>query len=129
MTTDKTTIGIKDDERLAKVGFFRGLFRRVEIGALIGAVVIWLFFAVAASGNWTTLVGASRIFDPASTLGIMAIAVALLMLFLNQLRRRATSLDCEKHVVLISALHPYIQSTGRSELHHHGRGWIYRALH
>lgn len=81
MTTGKTTTGLKDDERLAKVGFFRGLFRRVEIGALIGAAVIWLFFAVAASGGpWTTLVGASRIFDPASTLGIMAIAVALLMI-------------------------------------------------
>lgn len=80
MTTGTTTAGSGADERLAQVGFFRGLFRRVEIGALIGAVVVWVFFAVVAPENWITLTGVSRILDPASTLGIMAIAVALLMI-------------------------------------------------
>ncbi|MEA3351059.1 MAG: ABC transporter permease, partial [Chloroflexota bacterium] len=70
----------KADERVAEVGFFRGLFRRVEIGALIGAVVIWIFFAFIAPENWISIIGISRILDPASTLGIMAIAVALLMI-------------------------------------------------
>lgn len=80
MTTGTTTAGPRADEQLAQVGFFRGLFRRVEIGALIGAVVIWLFFAIIAPENWITITGVSRILDPASTLGIMAIAVGLLMI-------------------------------------------------
>lgn len=75
-----TTTASKADERLAQVGFFRGLFRRVEIGALIGAVVLWLLFAVVAPENWVAITGVSRIFDPASTWGIMAVAVALLMI-------------------------------------------------
>jgi simple sugar transport system permease protein len=68
------------DERVARAGFVRGMFRRVEIGALIGAVVVWLFFAIITPNNWISIVGISRILDPASTLGIMAIAVALLMI-------------------------------------------------
>jgi simple sugar transport system permease protein len=80
MTTPTTTAGPRADERFAQVGLIRGLFRRVEIGALIGAVVVWVFFAVIAPENWITLTGVSRILDPASTLGIMAIAVALLMI-------------------------------------------------
>ncbi len=68
------------DERLAQVGFFRGLFRRVEIGALIGAVALWLLFAVVTPENWISIIAVSRILDPASTWGIMAVAVALLMI-------------------------------------------------
>ena len=68
------------DERLAKVGLARRLFQQPEIGAVIGAAVVWLFFALFASENWITLNGLARIMDPASTLGIMAIAVALLMI-------------------------------------------------
>ncbi len=68
------------DERLAEIGFVRGLFRRPEVGAIIGAAVVWLFFAIIAPTNWISLNGVARILDPASTLGIMAIAVALLMI-------------------------------------------------
>jgi simple sugar transport system permease protein len=77
---DTTMTDAGTDERMAQVGFVRGLFRRVEIGALIGAVVVWAFFAIAAPQNWITITCLSRILDPASTLGIMAIAVALLMI-------------------------------------------------
>ena len=80
MTTRTTTTSAKADERLAEIGHVRGLFRRVEIGALIGAVVVWIFFAIVAPQIWISLTGVSRILDPASTLGIMAIAVALLMI-------------------------------------------------
>ncbi len=80
MTTGRTTTGFRADERLARVGFVRGMFRRVEIGALIGAVAIWALFAIVAPENWISLTGIARILDPASTLGIMAIAVALLMI-------------------------------------------------
>lgn len=68
------------DERVAKLGFFRGLFRRVEVGALIGAIVVWVFFAIVAPENWLSIVGVSRILDSATALGIMAVAVALLMI-------------------------------------------------
>jgi simple sugar transport system permease protein len=50
------------------------------VGALLGAVVIWIFFALFASENWLTINGGARILDEASTLGIMAVAVALLMI-------------------------------------------------
>jgi len=75
-----TTTASKADERVAQVGFFRGLFRRVEIGALIGAIVLWSLFAIVAPTNWISITGLSRILDPASTWGIMAVAVALLMI-------------------------------------------------
>ena len=68
------------DERLVKVGLARRLFQQPEIGAVIGAAVVWLFFAFFAPENWITFNGLARIMDPASTLGIMAIAVALLMI-------------------------------------------------
>jgi simple sugar transport system permease protein len=80
MTTSTQTTTARSDERVAEIGYIRGLLRRVEIGALIGAVVVWVFFAIVAPQNWITLTGVSRILDPASTLGIMAIAVALLMI-------------------------------------------------
>ncbi|MGQ9786941.1 MAG: ABC transporter permease [Anaerolineae bacterium] len=68
------------EEQLVQVGLIRNIFRRVEIGALIGAVAVWLLFAAVAPGNWLSITGVARILDPASTLGIMAIAVALLMI-------------------------------------------------
>jgi simple sugar transport system permease protein len=68
------------DERVASVGAIRGLFRRVEVGALIGAAVVWVLFAVIAPRTWVSITGVARILDPASTLGIMATAVALLMI-------------------------------------------------
>jgi simple sugar transport system permease protein len=80
MATGTTTGSPMADERVAEAGFVRGLFRRVEIGALIGAAAVWVFFAIVAPQNWISLTGIARILDPASTLGIMAIAVALLMI-------------------------------------------------
>jgi simple sugar transport system permease protein len=80
MTIGTTTATPSAEERSVQVGFVRGLFRRVEIGALIGAVAVWILFAIVASDNWLSVTGVARILDPASTLGIMAIAVALLMI-------------------------------------------------
>ena len=36
------------DERIAKTGPIRRVFRWVEAGALIGAIVVWAFFALVA---------------------------------------------------------------------------------
>ena len=50
-----------------------------ELGALIGAVVVFLCFAVQ-SPVFRSARGVANWLDPASTLGIMAVAVALLMI-------------------------------------------------
>jgi simple sugar transport system permease protein len=68
------------DERVAELGFFRRLLRQPEVGALIGAIVVWAFFAVIAPDIWLSVTGVARILDSSSALGIMAVAVALLMI-------------------------------------------------
>lgn len=78
--TTKTIGTARADERLAEIGFFRKLFLRPEVGAVIGAAVVWIFFALIAPENWLSIGGVARILDPSSTLGIMAVAVALLMI-------------------------------------------------
>ncbi|MEM9464170.1 MAG: hypothetical protein AAGA90_02300 [Actinomycetota bacterium] len=70
----------KPDERLAYRGVFQRAFIRPEIGAALGAVFIWVFFW-AVSVSFGNASGAQRILDQAaSPLGIMAVAVALLMI-------------------------------------------------
>ena len=59
----------RGDERLARVGAFRGLFRRVEVGALIGAIAVWLLFAIVAPRNWVSITGVARI----AQAGVMAL--------------------------------------------------------
>lgn len=66
------------DERLAYRGVFQRLFIRPEIGAMIGAVGIWIFFW-AVSVPFGTANGTAGILDVAATLGIMAVAVSMLM--------------------------------------------------
>ena len=67
------------DERLAYRGVFQRLFIRPEIGAIVGAMVIWTFFW-AVSREFGTAGGAASILDVSATLGIMAVAVSLLMI-------------------------------------------------
>ena len=50
-----------------------------ELGALVGAIVVFAFFAVQ-SPTFRSFRGIANWLDPASTLGIMAVAVALLMI-------------------------------------------------
>jgi simple sugar transport system permease protein len=67
------------DERIKNLGVTRQLLARPEIGALLGAVVVFAFFAVQSS-VFRSPSGIANWLDPASTLGIMAIPVALLMI-------------------------------------------------
>ena len=67
------------DERLADVSLLTKLLRRPELGALMAAAVIGIFFAVTTD-DFGTLDGAANWTDVASTLGIAAVAVALLMI-------------------------------------------------
>jgi simple sugar transport system permease protein len=67
------------DERLADVSLLTKLLRRPELGALMAAAVIALFFALTTD-EFGTLDGAANWTDVASTIGIPAVAVALLMI-------------------------------------------------
>jgi simple sugar transport system permease protein len=67
------------DERLAHVSLLTKLLRRPELGALMAAAVIALFFSLTTD-EFGTLDGAANWTDVASTLGIPAVAVALLMI-------------------------------------------------
>jgi simple sugar transport system permease protein len=67
------------DDRLANVSLATKLLRRPELGAAIAAFAVGLFFAVTTS-QFFTLDGAANWTDVASTIGIPAVAVALLMI-------------------------------------------------
>ncbi len=79
MTTTVPAPPSPTDERVATLGLVRRLVVRPEIGSLIGAVVLFVVFA-AASSNFYALAGISNWLDPASLFGIMAVAVAMLMI-------------------------------------------------
>jgi simple sugar transport system permease protein len=74
-----TATATPSDERVARVGLVRALLVKPEFGSVIGAVVLFVFFAVQ-SGPFHSLGGIANWLDPASTYGIMAVAVALLMI-------------------------------------------------
>ena len=67
------------DERIAHRGPIQRLLVSPEIGAIIGAVLVWAFFW----GNGRTFGTAATtliVLDAAAPLGIMAVVVALLMI-------------------------------------------------
>jgi len=71
------------DERVATVNVLVRLLQRPELGALIGAVAVYLLFATvdATPGHkFSSVAGMQNWTDAASTYGIMAVAVALLMI-------------------------------------------------
>jgi simple sugar transport system permease protein len=67
------------DDRLANVSWVTKALRRPELGALLGALVVGIFFSLN-SDIFRTLDGAANWTDVASTLGIMAVVIALLMI-------------------------------------------------
>jgi simple sugar transport system permease protein len=67
------------DERLTRVGFLSRALQRPEIGALVGVVAVFVLFASTATG-FATLEATARWSDVAANLGIVAVAVALLMI-------------------------------------------------
>ncbi|OXM51711.1 ABC transporter permease [Amycolatopsis alba] len=67
------------DERVAKPRLLDRLVVRPEIGSLLGAVVVFLFFTVVTDQFFSGS-GVATWLDDASTLGIMAVAVSLLMI-------------------------------------------------
>src|SRR5436190_3428747 len=67
------------DERMAKISPMARLMRRPEIGAAVAAIVIAIFFWTQSS-LFLQLDGISNWTDVASTIGIPAVLVALLMI-------------------------------------------------
>lgn len=74
MTT--ATVG---DERIARTSTLTKLMKRPEIGALVAAIVVFAFFALTTDA-FATASGSSTWLRTSATIGIMAVAVALLMI-------------------------------------------------
>lgn len=68
------------DERLREVSLLTKIMRRPELGALAGLVLVAIFFLSTADASMFTLAGIMNILSPASQLGILAVAAALLMI-------------------------------------------------
>ena len=76
MSTPTTT-----DERVKKASFITKALRRTEVGALLGAIAIFILFtSTDTTGNFAKLPGIAGWTDIAAPIGIVAIAVALLMI-------------------------------------------------
>jgi simple sugar transport system permease protein len=67
------------DERESRPGLVRRLLIRPELGSVLGAVAVFTFFSVVTD-RFLTPLGLATWLDDSSTLGIMAVAVALLMI-------------------------------------------------
>ena len=69
------------DERLRRTSPLRNVLGRPELGAIFGAVAIWIYFAiVAGDSGFLSLGGTATYLEVAAELGILAVAVALLMI-------------------------------------------------
>ncbi len=69
------------DERLQPVGLWQRLLLRPELGSIAGLIVVFVFFAiVAGNGGFLTWAGTRNYLEVAAQLGILASAVALLMI-------------------------------------------------
>jgi simple sugar transport system permease protein len=65
---------------MAETGVLTQLLRRPELGAIAGAIVVWVFFAFVAPNAWFSLRGTATYLEVAANLGIVAVPVALLMI-------------------------------------------------
>lgn len=73
--------GERADERVARVGVLRQLLGRPELGAIAGAIIVWAFFAIVAGDDgFLSIRGTASYLEVSAELGILAVAVALLMI-------------------------------------------------
>lgn len=80
LSTD-TAPPIEVDERVRQVSLIRKLLGRPELGAVVGTVLVWVFFAIVAwDNNFVSWTVTAAILNRAAPLGILAVAVALLMI-------------------------------------------------
>ncbi|MGW7045399.1 ABC transporter permease [Streptomyces avermitilis] len=67
------------DERLLRTSPLRKLLGRPELGSVVGAVAVFVFFAIVAD-SFLRAASLSTVLYASSTIGIMAVPVALLMI-------------------------------------------------
>src|SRR5262245_28348417 len=68
-------------DRVRRVNPLRRALVRPEMGAIAGSIAVWVFFAlVAGRSGFLTLSGTATYLNVAAELGILAVAVALLMI-------------------------------------------------
>lgn len=67
------------DERLLETSPLRKLLGRPELGSVVGAIAVFVFFALVADG-FLRAASLSTVLYASSTIGIMAVPVALLMI-------------------------------------------------
>lgn len=79
MVSKATSVAIPD-ERLVQVGVIQRFFQRPEVGSLLGAIAIFMLFTAVVPKIFPTIGGLARVLDQASTIGIMAVSVALLLI-------------------------------------------------
>ena len=77
-TLTKTSTAVTD-ERIGKRNPLQKLLARPEVGALVGAIVLFIFFALVSS-TFTQPNALATILYGSSTIGIMAVGVSLLMI-------------------------------------------------
>ncbi|WP_414720853.1 ABC transporter permease [Streptomyces sp.] len=75
----ETLVSPVDDERLAPRSVARLLLGRPELGAVVGAAAVFVFFSVAAEA-FLRASSLGTVLYASSTIGIMAVPVALLMI-------------------------------------------------
>lgn len=69
------------DERVRRESTLKRLLRRPELGAISGAVLVWIFFAfTAGERGFLSFRGTASYLEISAELGILAIAVSLLMI-------------------------------------------------
>ncbi len=78
MTASSVTKGA--DERIVESGHLRRLLTRPELGSAGGAIRVRIFFAIVAPVGFLSLRGTASYLEVSAQLGILAVAVALLMI-------------------------------------------------
>jgi len=69
------------DDRIRDVGLLGRLMVRPEIGAILALILVWIFFAIVAfDNNFVSMQTTAAILNRAAPLGIIAVAVAMLMI-------------------------------------------------
>lgn len=75
-----STAALPKDERLQSASPLQRLLSRPELGAVSGLILITIFFVSVANPAMFTAAGIMNFMAPASQLGILAVAAALLMI-------------------------------------------------
>lgn len=79
-TNDPAITAAQHDERLKNASPLQRMLSRPELGAVSGLVLITIFFLSTANPAMFTAAGIMNFMAPASQLGILAVAAALLMI-------------------------------------------------